>query len=205
MNSHSIEFLTNYCSFQEPSWVWIMTGIARNKDNPNLEDNGFMRRLVIAKTSDILDCYNEIHTLANVPGVFYRIYISLNARNANKAFFNFQKRMLEISLGLFEGHNDAQNLVTKIGSLWKTELAQTHNRATKRFLIDIDNDPDDAKLKEVFVFVSDVMKANIRAWRKTVTGNVIVIDACDTRSLTDKFDVDVQKDSMIFVEQFTGV
>lgn len=201
---NSIIFLEQYCIF-EPAWVWVMTGIARNKDNKDGKDS-FLRRMVIAKKSDILDCYTEIHNLANVPGVTYRIYISLNARDANKAFFNFQKKLLEINLGLFQGHNDAQAQVTKIGSIWKTELQQTQNRATKYFLIDVDNDPNGLLTWDILRFIEE-NGINVVSTVKTVTGQHIVIKACDTRPIVDfckkaGFAIDIQKDSMVFVEQF---
>jgi hypothetical protein len=206
----NIQLLHNYCQFEQ-GWVWIMTGLSRNKDNPN-PTHDFLRRLVIAKPEEIEPCYQELQTLGNRKGTTYRIYISLNARDANKAFFNFQQKLLEINLGLYRGLQDAQHLVTKVGSLWKTELAQTHNRATKYFLLDVDEDANGEVATRIVSFINDPdrkMKTKIVAIRKTVSGSHIVIEACDTRELMNwcelnEFKVDVQKDSMLFVEQYEG-
>lgn len=202
----SLQFLQSYCQFEQGQ-VWILTGLSRNKDNSS-ESHDFLRRLVLAKPSDIETCYQELRTLGNRKGTTYRIYISLNARDANKTFFNFQKKLLEINLGLYQGHQDALNLVTKVASLWKTELAQSQNRATKYFLLDVDDDKDGTIGLDINLFLL-AQRIEPIVIHPTVSGTHIVIPACDTRSMVQffkdrNFKVDIQKDSMVFVEQYAG-
>jgi hypothetical protein len=197
-----IDFLKNYCTFDNPNEVWMLKGISRSKDNEEGFDR-FMRRLVVAKPEDIEDCYNDIRRMGNKTGTKYRIYVSLNSRDVVKGLFNFQKKLLEIGYGLARGLDDHLQMSKKVSSLWKTELEQRSNRGTKHFLIDID---DVSLYEDVRDFVEG-MPTTIRAIRKTVSGYAIVIDACDIRGLQGEFagkEIDIQKDSMVFVERWEG-
>jgi len=213
----SIEFMESYCDFSDPKWVWIMTGISRNKDN---DDSGvrFIRRLIVAKPSEIAECYNEIKLLANNKNTTYRIYISLNARDVVKTSFEFQKTMIDIGYGLARGLEDHISMSKKIGSIWKTELAQIQNRGTKRVLLDIDGANSIqysqllAYIMECYVMESETLpkaKTKIYAHRSTPNGYHIVLDAFDTRELIayckwKDIKADLHRDSMVFVEQFSN-
>ena len=50
--NEALTFMHDYCDFSDPNWVWIMTGISRNKDNTESGDK-FLRRMVITKPEDI--------------------------------------------------------------------------------------------------------------------------------------------------------
>ena len=204
----SIEFMKSYCDFSDSNCVWVMKGISRNKDNPNNPNmHKFFRRMVLTSLEDIESCYDDIHrnVIATNPATIYRIYISLNSRNVVTASFEFQKKLVDINHGLAKNQKDALNHAKKIGSLWKTELAQRRCRGTKRFLLDIDyleNYPD-----KIYNFIQQNLNTKVYCVRKTVSGWAIVFDACDTRSLMayckdQSFDVDLQRDSMLFIECF---
>lgn len=205
--NEAIQFLNEYCDFSDPNCVWVMKGISRNKDNENNPDmHRFLRRMVLTSPEDIQKCYDEIHLVANDPKTTYRIYISLNSRDAVDATFQFQKKLVDITQGLSKRRDDALALAKKIGSLWKTELEQRHARGTKRFLLDVDI-IDEMIVRDLLNFLKNESQAIIRAFRKTPNGYAIVFDACDTRSLIKYYEerhiaCDLQKDSMLFVEQF---
>lgn len=204
----SIYFLKSYCTFENPNEVWVLKGISRNKDNGGNSDmDRFMRRLVIAKPEDIECCYRDIKKMGNAKGTTYRMYVSLNSRDVVKGLFNFQKKLLEIGYGLARGLDDHLQMSKKISSLWKTELEQRSNRGTKRYLLDID-DPSIYPDVELFVQCLEETGATIiRAKRKTVSGYAIVIDACDIRGIEKEFkgkQMDIQKDSMLFIEAWDG-
>ena len=81
-----------------------------------------------------------------------------------------------------------------------------HNRGTKRFLLDLDNTNQD-KANNIHAYLRDI--TTVHFVRETVNGYHIVFDACDTRGLMEyckqiSAPVDLQKDSMVFVEQFLG-
>ena len=202
---NSVEFMESYCDFSDSKWVWIMTGISRNKDNDN-SGVRFIRRLIVAKPSDIAECYNEIKLLANDKNTTYRIYVSLNARDVVKTAFEFQKTMIDIGYGLVRGLEDHISMSKKIGSICKTELAQINNRVTKRFLLDLDN-VDFGIANHIVIMVNGISKVIV--CRPTVSGYHIVFDACDTRKLVEYLkengiEAEIHKDSMVFVEQFSN-
>lgn len=201
---NGFKFLHEYCTFDEPDWLWIITGLSRNKDNSD-GSHKFLRRMTVANHQDIDDVYTELHRLCYWDNTTYRMYVSLNARNSTKAFFNYQKKLMDVAVGLAQGREDSFNLSKKAGSLWKTELAQTQNRATKRVLLDVDT-MDTRKIQLVKAqLLAD--RAVFRADHQTPNGHVFVVDAYDTRGLIDfakreEILLDLQRDSMVFVEQW---
>jgi len=201
-------FVQNYCDFSNPNWVWILTGISRNKDKtPTDSGVKFMRRMIIANPDDVLSCYEDIKKMADNPNTVYRMYISLNARDVVNTLFNFQKKILNVGMGLAKNQPDALELSKKISSVWKRELAQTNNRGTKRILLDIDDND-----VEKFVCIEDFvlkMDTEVITCRKTVNGYHLIFNACDTRALMIYckeigVDANLQRDSMVFVEQWRG-
>jgi len=210
--NEAIQFMHDYSDFTDPNHIWVMVGLSRNKDNeptPSIHNTPerFMRRLVLISPDDIDTCYRELHLMGNKIGTKYRIYMSLNSRDIIKATFNFQKKMVDLGSGLANNHPDALTMVKKVHSLWKTELAQKHNRGTKRILLDIDDNDEEIAMG----LLSMVQKATtkVHTFRQTVSGYAISFEACDTRDLTayiktNKIDADMQRDSLIFVEQWEG-
>ena len=197
----SIEFLNEYCTFDNPEEVWMLKGVSRSKDNKE-GFHRFMRRLVIVKPDDIEACYNDIKLMGSHKDTEYRMYISLNSRNVIKGMFQFQKKLLDISHGVARGLEDMKLQTTKLASVWKTELEQNGCRGTKRFLLDVDSQ-DKLLLDRVLKNIG----SRIHVVRPTVSGYAVVIDACDMRDFYKEFKgepIDVQKDSMVFVEKWTG-
>ena len=201
------QFIHEYCDFSNPNWVWILTGISRNKDKTSDSGVKFLHRSIIAKPEDIITGYTTIKKTADNPHTIYRMYISLNARDAVNTLFNFQKKIIDVGMGLAKNQTDALNLSKKINSVWKKELAQPINRGTKRILLDIDNDNGDMFI-DIKKYVNN-MDTEVITCRKTVSGYHIVFNACDTRQLMlyceeIGADVDLKRDSMVFVEQWRG-
>jgi hypothetical protein len=199
-----IDFTRNYCDFSNPNHVWLMKGISRNKDNHG-EYHKFFRRMVLTCPEDIVECYNEIKAHGNQATTIYRIYLSLNARDVVKTNFNFAKQLIDIAHGVSIGQADMLVKSKKISSEWKTELEQKHNRGTKRILIDVD---DPSIFNDVVYFVENELPTEcVHAIRETPNGFAISVEACDTRELLLKFkekEIDIQRDSMLFLEQYKG-
>jgi hypothetical protein len=201
----SIQFLKDFCDFSNPNWVWILTGITRNKENT--DKNSFMKRFIITKPEDIEKYYNILMEFMDKSKITYRIYISLNARDTVKTLFNFQKQLIDIGYEVCRGINN--NNVNKIDSLWKTELAQMNNRGTKRFLLDIDNVEEELGERGGVVeslLVNHIPLYDILFIRRTPNGYAVVINPMDTRALlmdakNKNIEIIVHKDSMVFVEQ----
>ena len=202
----NIHFLNEYCDFSNPNNVWILKGISRNKDNTNNpEMEKFFRRMILTCPEDIVTSYKEIHLMANDPLTTYRIYVSLNSRDTIKATTQFQKTLIDISAGVANGNPEYLKRIKLLNSVWKTELEQSTCRGTKRILLDIDD--MDSRPDNVIEFIHDNCKTTVRCVRKTVSGWAIVFDACDTRELMRqceawKIKIDLQRDSMLFVEAF---
>ena len=59
-------FLEDFCEFQ-PNWVWILTGIARNKEND--KNNEFLSRYIIKSKSEIEVYYDRLKKAMDENGV----------------------------------------------------------------------------------------------------------------------------------------
>ena len=198
--SHASDFVEGYCKFE--NGIHILLGISRNKENDKTspDHHRFMRRFTISCKEDIAPRVDDLFAMGNKPNNTYRIYISANERDLTKGLFNFQKRLLDLSLDFARGLNDAQRIVKRLDSVWKTELMQRKNRATKRFMLDIDED-DLVFAEELQDYIHTISK--VIMFRPTVSGYAIVFDACDTRELMEKVegrDVELHRDGMLFVE-----
>jgi len=201
----TIAFIDDYCDFSNPNYVWLLKGISRSKDNP-AEYDRFFRRMVLSCPEDIETSYNEIKRLGNQNGTVYRIYISLNSRDVVRANFNFAKRLIDITHEVSMGRPDFLAKSKKLGSEWKTELEQKRNRGTKRILLDVDEDSK-SFIQKVKQYIAAEMDTKIHVVRKTPNGWAVSIEACDTRGLLAEFkdyEIDIQRDSMIFLEQYAG-
>ena len=202
--NNAIDFIKSYCDFSNPNWVWILKGMSRSKDNQDNPDyHKCMRRFVLTKSEDIEELYSDWRLFANDSSTVYRTYISVNARDTFHAAFSFQHVMASLTYDLAKGLPAALVKSKNLDSSWKTELEQIHNRGTKRFLLDVDNCENEPT--DLLNYIRNDF--GIYCHRKTVSGWAIVIDAGDTRALVEKckqdnLDVDIHKDSMLFVEQF---
>jgi putative component of toxin-antitoxin plasmid stabilization module len=204
----AIKFIKDYCDFSNPDEVWMLKGVSRSKDNQE-GFHRFMRRLVMVTPEDIESCYEDIRGMGNQSGTSYRIYVSLNSRNVIKGMFQFQKKLLDISHGVARGLEDMKKQTTKLASVWKTELEQKGCRGTKRVLIDVDN--GDKAFLDMVLYNVRQLDTTIHFVRPTVSGYAVVIEACDMRPFYAQFGtpennkyVDVQRDSMVFVEKWDG-
>lgn len=211
--SEVITFLNEYCDFSDPNWIWILKGVSRNKDNN--DGVKFFRRMILTQPEDFAICRQDIINQATDPLTVYRLYISLNSRDVIKGTFNYQKKLIEIGMGLANGQKDQLGMCKKLGSIWKTELEQRTNRGTKRFLLDIDEEDDDKKVQAVVAYLEQEVKTKdnkplkVHCMRRTVSGYAIVFDACDTRGVMKycnelKIQSDLHRDSMVFLEAWNG-
>jgi hypothetical protein len=182
-----------------------MKGISRSKDHKG-EFHKFFRRMILTCPQDITDGYNEIKRLCSSPSTTYRIYLSLNARDVSSTNYRFVQDLILIAYGVSKGTPDMLVKSKRLSSEWKTELEQTRNRGTKRMLLDID---DKSMFNDVMEYINTEMSnVPIYAVRETPNGYAVVLEGCDTRGLMAKFGngkLDIQRDSMLFLEQFVGV
>tara|TARA_R110000824_G_C15197540_1_gene675397 strand:+ start:1515 stop:2141 length:627 start_codon:yes stop_codon:yes gene_type:complete len=204
--NEQLRFLNSYCDFSNPNWVWVIKGLTRNKDNYGMGER-FMHRRIITKPEDFETSIKEIRMLATDPDTFYRLYVSLNARDVVKGLFQFQKKMIDIGQGLANGYDDHLAMSKKIGSIWKTELEQSNCRGTKRFLLDIDN-ADEIQATPALEYLTNA-KIKVHAYIPTVSGVHVVFDAFDTRGLLtyckeQGLEVDLKRDSMVYLDQWKG-
>jgi hypothetical protein len=210
--SDGVQFIKEYCDFSDPDNVWILSCIARNKENE--QNNIFFKREIIRTSDYIEQAVLKLKALATLTTAqqnhkpIYRLYISLNSRNTRKAMFSYAKTAIDIISAM---GNDGEKRYSKMDTIWLNELAKSCHRGTKNFLIDVDNFNDDEHVLHYCEVLNNAEIA-VKHCRATPSGYAIVVKACNptflygfatqVQAYNKPFDIDVQTDSMVFVEQF---
>jgi hypothetical protein len=166
--------------------VHVYFAVKRNKDNkPEHHGHSSVREIC----SD-----NEPQTIRRLkasitePGI-WRIYRSVNSRDVKKAELELVKTLIDrMALPL-------STSPLPLISLWKTILMQPHNKAEKKFLIDIDS--EDALTP---VLSNPVIE--IERQVRTPNGYHLVCKPFDVRILEGIQNASIQKDGLLFIDRF---
>lgn len=160
--------------------VDLYIAIRRKKDNPSLPEKTI--RHIIRDEERDLQILTEIVKQQDDGGI-WRIYKTINKRNTEVAFKQFQHKMIE-----------NPEIHERLESEWKTCLLQEKCKATNYILIDIDT-----KDQEVFSQVFDLLGDNIQAVTSTPNGFHIVCNRIDLREVEKIDDVEIKRDALVFI------
>lgn len=138
-------FLADYCEFG-PNRLYIFTAMARPKENEQISHGSIpIFREIITDESKIHQKYHKIKSLADnyLPEeggeLDYRLYLSANARNSEKAMHRFQKQLTDMRQELANGHEPTRKKIKRLDKEWLSTLLKSENKADKYFIIDIDS------------------------------------------------------------------
>lgn len=183
-NSEVKNFLKDYL---DDDSIYILVGMARKKENPDLENN-IVRRMVVR--GDKIDTkVNEMKAITDIKEDTYRLYISANKRDTEQAYLNMNRDMVTM---LRDGEN-----IDRMDKEWITQLQQSSAKDETNFIFDVDNPEiiDDVKqdLKS---------KTEIHTVRPTVNGYHIVTNPFDYNSVLSKYnnkDLEIRTDGLLFL------
>jgi hypothetical protein len=135
--------LLGYCKFT-PSTCYLLVLLARKKENPDLTEKHKLEkcnRFVLHSSDDIDHALEEIQSRAALyPDLKFRVYVSVNRRCLNKAMYSVTMRLARLSVDLINGNLQAYTTISRLGSEFKSLLAEKECRAERRLLFDIDFD-----------------------------------------------------------------
>lgn len=196
--------IMNYCKF-EPELCYILLLISRKKENEQQTESeklGKARRYAIINESDVDEALREFNLIAGMfPETQYRIYISVNRRSLLKGMIEFQKRLLDAQFQLLNGNREIFTTIHRLGSEWKSILAQKECRNEKRFLFDVDflnSTPDGIKAAEKFKNSVDKV-STIVYFGLSKNGYALVTEPFDVRKVELPNEVELKNDAYLYM------
>jgi hypothetical protein len=202
----TIDFLEDYCEFGEDR-VYLLMAIARAKENPSISSNSEpVLREVVKHEADIQRKYEKLRAYATQyrshsgDSLNFRLYITVNARNTVKTYFNFRERMNGWTKDRILGDDAASGKFKRIDSHWKSELHRDGTRDETLFLFDL----DDATPDEEHTFVETVDKqTEIITRRQTPNGYHVITVPFNYNDLATEIGYELKTDGMLFVTYLT--
>lgn len=196
-----VQFIKDYCDFGE-NRVYILMAIARKKYNPQMTHNTeLVFRKVLRKEDGIEHKYREMKNMMEGEDKNFYLYLSVNARNVLKGFFNFKHRMEDFVKQRMLGNYDVLDKFKKVDACWLSELARPRNRDEKYFQFDLD---DKERLDELLDHLESVTE--IIAMRETRNGYHIITEPYNYPKHSEEYldeDCEIKKDGNLFLE-FVG-
>lgn len=211
LNTQGLHRLQSFCKFTDEG-CYVILGIARKKNADDLtQATEIVFRDVIKKESDVHRKYNKIKTLCenyvSPEGKRYEyyIYITLNRRNPQKAFFDTRRKMDIMLEELCNEKIDKEhnyNKMKRIGGLWISALMSNKNRMGKGvWMFDVDTKDQDV----VIGFEKALSQiTTIHYEMETKNGWHYVVEPYDrrkTQDLPNEWAWELNTDGLLFIER----
>lgn len=202
----TIDFLADYCEFGEDR-VYLLMAIARAKENPSITSNSepVVREVVkhetdIQRKHDKLQAYATQYQSQSDDSLTFRLYITANARNTVKTYFDFRERMNGWTKDRILGDDAASGKFKRIDGYWKSELHRDGTRDETRFLFDL----DDATPDEEHTFVERLdEQTEIITRQETPNGYHILTVPFNYNELETEIEYELKTDGMLFLTHIT--
>jgi len=202
-----LEILQEHCEFKTLYDCYVLLAVSRKKDTPEITNSKeIVFREIIRHKDDIVRKYNKIKNQCNnyiddtgKKYPFY-IYISLNARDSLKAFYKFQKRLIDWNEEIGRGSDQVHERIMRTDRHFISILASLECRSkNKYFMIDYDSKINNHKFKSIL----EDLNIEICLIQETKNGYHFKVNPFDRRLLDkekEKFDFEIKTDAQLFVE-----
>lgn len=188
--------LKEFCEFGDER-LYILLAIPRTKEHQDLTGG---EQIVLRKTLESRDEIDQtVDRIAGEASNFeedYRLYVTVNARDTTKAFFELRKEMDEWLKMRFNGNKD---VIPKFGQLDKGFLSVLQRdtcRDDTYFLLDLDGITSGKKDR----FVEEVKSfSDIVLEQKTPNGYHVVSEPFNYSKLDSAIEYDLKKDGLLFL------
>lgn len=196
MDQELIEKFREYCEFDEDR-VYVLLAIARTKENEKHSSNTEpTMREIIEDKEDLETKMNQLDHAAKSFDSKFRLYISSNARNSMKAFFQLRSEMGEWLQMRLNGNNGVKKKFKRIDSEFKSVLQKNECKDETNFIFDLDeaSEKDLSELKQDLEGLTEM-----RMVQTTPNGFHIITQPFNYNELETEIDYELKKDGMIFV------
>lgn len=144
--SDALAFAQEYCDFSDER-VYVFELAARRKENEDIDASKLPNFSRVIDTSDeLVSVFNEFCALLDAYELQtgeqpqFRMYLTVNARSSQKAFYNLQDDLLRMNERLMNGHNGTQSRIQRLDTVWRSTVHSSEQKIDGRFLFDIDVD-----------------------------------------------------------------
>ncbi len=190
-----IDELQAFCEFG-PDRVYLLLGIARAKENPETDERD--RRTIREVVTDSEDLPETVAQLAHATSrsdATYRLYLTVNARDALAATFDLRRRMddwLEMRL---HGNEGVAAKFTQVDSEYKSVLQSDACADDSYFIFDL----DDATRAEADRLESALAAVTtVRLVRETPNGYHLVTEPFDYTAFETDVAYELKTDGLLF-------
>lgn len=203
------DFLHDHCNFEE-NRVYVLFAIARKNENEDITTSTeIIFREVLKNETDIHRKVSKLRAACagyepdDVDAPTFRLYVTVNARDSQQAFFNYQERINGWVHDLLNGDDAARMKMKKVDSYWISELQKPENRDGALFLWDYDGE------YEAPVGLQEDLKSKteIVGTRETPNGYHIITTPFNYTDmgvdLREVYNVELKTDGMVFLEYLT--
>jgi hypothetical protein len=147
MDKQIVDFLKSYCySICSTIYdrVYVLVAVARRKNNENITNSQeVIFREVIKSFEEIEIKYNRIksncenYRTDDGQKLNFYIYVSVNARDITKTYWNYLKQLIDIGKDINKEHSIKK--IKRLDKIWLSELMKPENKHGRGFfMLDID-------------------------------------------------------------------
>jgi hypothetical protein len=120
------------------------------------------------------------------PELVFRVYVSVNPRSLLKGLYEMITRLARISLDLINGNTQAYTTLARLGSEFKSLLAEKTCRASRRLLFDVDFDNKTTDgISNAIKFHDSLYPLSVKVYANwpTLNGFAVVTDPFNVQDL----------------------
>lgn len=186
----------DYCTFG-PERVYVLMAIARPKENEDLTHGSApVIREVVEDADDLRRKVEQLDHAVSRFEATYRLYLSANARDVTRAFFELRRSTDEWLEMRLNGNEEVVGKFRRIDSEFKSVLQRDTCRDDTNFVFDL----DDVTAAEATAFREAVAEFTaIHMSRETPNGYHVVTDPFNYNELATDVDYERKTDGMVFL------
>lgn len=186
---------SEYCEFGDDR-VYLLLAIARTKENENEADlEAPTMRRVVEDPADLERLAAELDHAAGRYERQYRLYLTVNARDALAAFFALRERMDEWIRARLGGDEGVRRKFKRVDREFLSVLQSDGSRADKRLLFDL----DDVGPEGAAEFRAELDGPTILLHRETPNGYHVVTEPFDYTEFESDTSYELKTDGLVFV------
>jgi len=191
--------LREYCEFG-PGRVYLLLALARSKENDEVDGPSAIRT-VVREADDLEPAVAELDHAVSRFDATYRLYLTVNARDTQRALFTLRRSMDDWLEARLNGSTDVLRKFARIDGEFESTLQSDGCRDETNFLFDLDDataadaDALEAELRE---------RTTVRLRRATPNGFHLVTDPFDYTALDTEVEYELKNDGLVFVASLDG-
>ncbi|MBX0303155.1 hypothetical protein [Haloarcula salinisoli] len=190
-----IDALQAFCEFG-PDRVYLLVAIARAKENPATDERDRPTiREVVTDAEELPQTVGQLDHAASSFDATYRLYLTVNARDALAATFDLRRRMddwLEMRL---HGNEEVAAKFKRVDSEYKSVLQSDACADDSYFIFDLD-DPTQAEADRLESALT--AETTVRLVRETPNGYHIVTAPFDYTAFESDVAYELKTDGLLF-------